>query len=114
MCLTLAGRKPTAALPVSLSDLALMTSRRMALYATPTARLASMELVPSAGRTAPMTLASVMTEPTATSLKPMAVVLVRSTSVLAAKSGVLSGTLVVTQTSIMSAAAFALQIALQA
>jgi len=111
MCLTLAGRKHTAALPVSHSHLALMTRRRMALYATPTASLASMESVPSAGKTAHMTMDSVTTAHTATNLMPMAVELVKCTSALAAKSGAPSGTLRVTTNSIMSAAAFAHQIA---
>jgi hypothetical protein len=73
----------------------------MVLYATPSAKLVSMALVPSAGRTAPMTLASVTMAPTAISLRPTAVVLVRSTSAKAAISGALSGTLHAMRTSIM-------------
>ena len=80
----------------------------MALSVTPTVRMASLELVQSAGRTALMTVDSVMMVPTATSLMPTVVVPARFTSVATARSGVLSGTLNVTMASTMLAAASAL------
>ena len=71
--------------------------------------MATPELVQSAGRSALMTLVSVMMEPTATSLMPMAEVLVRFTSAAqAARSGATSGIPSATTASIMSAAASAL------
>lgn len=71
--------------------------------------MATPELVQSAGRSALMTLVSVMMEPTATSLMPMAEVLVRFISAAqAARSGATSGIPSATTASIMSAVASAL------
>ena len=103
-----AGRRPTVARPASLSPHAPQIMRRMALFATLTAKRATAVLAQSAGKTAQPTLASVTMVHTAISLMLMAVEPVRFISARAAKSGDLSGTPRATNTSIMSAAAFAL------
>lgn len=101
MYLTHAGRKHTAALQESLSHLVPLTRRRMALYATLTASLASQESVPSAGRTALRIKDSVTTVPTATSLTHMVEELVKFTNATDVRNGAPFGTLNVTMNSIM-------------
>lgn len=82
------------------------------LFATPTVKMATLVLAPSAGRTAPVIRSSVTMVLTATNPMPMAEVLARSTSCMAVKSGVPYGTSLATKASIMSAAASALPTAL--
>lgn len=84
---------------VSLSHPVLTIRRRMAPFATHTARMDTLVSVPSAGRTALTIPDSVMMAPTVTSLMPTVAVPVRSTSVATARSGVLSGTQLVTRAS---------------
>ena len=103
-----AGRRPTVARPASLFLPALQIMRRMALFATLTAKKATAVLAQSAGKTAQPKPASVTTVHTATSLMLTAVEPVRFISARAAKSGALSGTPRAMKTSIMSAAASAL------
>ena len=101
MYLTHAGRKHTAALLESLSHLVPLIKRRMVLFATLTASLASPESDPSAGRTALMIKDSVTMVPTATSLTLMVEEPVRFTNAMDVRNGAPFGTLNVTMNSIM-------------
>ena len=106
---THAGRRLLVALLVSLFLTALLAKRKMVPYASITAEMATLELVPSAGRTAPMTLVSATMELTAISLTLTVEVLVKSTSVdQAVNNGAISGMSSATKASIMSVAAYAL------
>ena len=100
-----------AAQLASLSRLAKTIKSKLVPYATLTARMATLDSDPSAGRTAPLIRASVMMAITATSLMLMAEVLARCMKALDARNGVPYGIQSATIISIMSAAASAHQTA---